>query len=87
MQLILYDGEFYSDTISSKIKSVSGYTPVQKRNGNKSGYIKSYPMEGHYNHNLGDSLSLIIQDAVIMQKLYTYNAPKMVFLTTILGAL
>ena len=35
-------------------------------------------MDGHGKQNLGDSLSLIIKDAGVMQKLHTENEPKMV---------
>ena len=35
-------------------------------------------MDGHGKQNLGDSLSLIIKDAGVMQKLHTENKPKMV---------
>ena len=37
-----------------------------------------YPLEKHDKQFLGDSLSLIIQDAGVMQKLHTDNAPEMV---------
>ena len=35
-------------------------------------------MDGYDKHNLGDSLSLIIQEAGVMQKVHTDNAPKLV---------
>ena len=35
-------------------------------------------MDGNEKYNLGDSLFLIIQDAGVMQKLHTENAPEVV---------
>ena len=70
-------GEFYTDTMMSKVKSVRGHTCAQIY-GNKFGFIKSYPMEAHDKNNLGDSLTLMIQDVGVMQKLHTDNAPEMV---------
>ena len=70
-------GEFYTDTMMSKIRSIRGYTCAQLY-GNKFGYLKAYPMEKHDKLNLGDSLTLIIQDVGVMQKLHCDNAPEMV---------
>ena len=58
-------GEFYTDTMMSKVKSVRGHTCAQIY-GNKFGFIKSYPMEAHDKNNLGDSLTLMIQDVGVM---------------------
>ena len=70
-------GEFYSDTMISKIKSIRGHTCAQIY-GNKFGFIKAYPMETHDKDHVGDSLTLMIQDVGVMQKLHTDNAPEMV---------
>ena len=69
-QLKIPDREFYSDTMSSKIKSVQRYT-CEEIYGNKFGYIKAYPINWNDKQNIGGSLLLIIQDMVVMQKLYT----------------
>ena len=76
-QLRLPAGEMYSDTMISKIKSVRGHTCGQIY-GNKFGYIRGYPMEAHNKDNLGDSLTLMIQDVGVMPNLHTDNAPEMV---------
>ena len=70
-------GEFYSDTMMSKIKSVRGHVCSQIY-GNKFGFMKAYPMESHDKFNLGDSLTLLIQDVGVVQKLHTDNAPEMI---------
>ena len=59
--------------MSSKIAPVRWYTCAHIY-GNKFGYIKAYPMDVNDKHNLGDSLSLFIQDAGVMQKLHTDNS-------------
>ena len=76
-QIRIPAGEFYTDTMMSKVRSVRGNNCAQIY-GNKFGYIKAYPMEKHDKTNLGDSLTLIIQDVGVMQKLHTDNAPEMV---------
>ena len=76
-QIRLPAGEFYTDTMIAKIRSIRGHTCAQIY-GNKFGYIKAYPLNKHDKQNLGDSLSLIIQDVGVMQKLHTDNAPEMV---------
>ena len=76
-QIRIPAGEFYTDTMMSKIRSIRGYTCAQLY-GNKFGYLKAYPMEKHDKLNLGDSLTLIIQDVGVMQKLHCDNAPEMV---------
>ena len=76
-QIRLPAGEFYSDTMMSKVKSIRGHTCAQIY-GNKFGFIKGYPMETHNKGDLGDSLTLLIQDVGVMQKLHTNNAPEMV---------
>ena len=70
-------GEFYTDTMMSKVRSVRGYSCAQIY-GNKFGYMKAYPMERHDKQRVGDSLTLMIQDTGVMQKLHTDNAPDMV---------
>ena len=75
-QIRIPAGEFFTDTMMSKIRSVRGYTCAQIY-GNKFGYIKAYPMESHNKSHLGDTLTLIIQDVGVMQKLHTDNAPEM----------
>ena len=61
----------------SRITPVRGYTCAQIYS-NKSRYIKSYTMDRNDKKNLGNSLSLIIQDGGVMKKINTENAPKMV---------
>ena len=73
-QIRLPEGEFYTDTMLSKVISIRGHTCAQIY-GNKFGSIKAYPLEKHNKQFLGDSLSIIIQDAGVMQKLHMYNAP------------
>ena len=63
--------------MSSKIISVRGYT-CAKIYRNEFGFLKAYSIDGNDKQNLGDILSLIIQDAGVMQKLHTYNAPEIV---------
>ena len=70
-------GEFFTDTFMASVKSTRGFTCAQIF-GNKFGFIKSYPMEQHNKDQVGNSLSLMIQDVGIMQKLHTDNAPEMV---------
>ena len=76
-QIRLPAGKFYTDTMLSKVISIRGHT-CAKIYGNKFGYIKAYPLEKHDKQFLGDSLSLTIQDAGVMQKLHTDNAPEMI---------
>ena len=45
-QIRLPAGEFFTDTMMSKIRSVRGYTCAQIY-GNKFGFIKAYPMDSH----------------------------------------
>ena len=70
-------GEFFTDTMKSKIRSVRGHNYAQIY-GNKFGYIKAYPMEDHNMKSVGDTLTVMIQDTGVMQKLHTDNAPEMV---------
>ena len=76
-QLSMPAGEFYSDTMFAKVRSTRGYICAQIY-GNKFGYIKAYPMDGKDKQNIGDTLSLIIQDVGVMQKLHVDNANEMV---------
>ena len=76
-QIRIPAGEFFTDTMMSKIRSVRGHTCAQIY-GNKFGYIKAYPMDTHDKTNLGDSLTLMIQDVGVMQKLHTDNTPEMI---------
>ena len=76
-QLSMPAGEFYSNTMFAKVRSTRGFTCVQVY-GNKFGYIKAYPMDGKDKQNVGDTLSLIIQDVGVMQKLHIDNAKEMV---------
>ena len=76
-QIRIPAGEFFTDTMMSKVRSVRGHTCAQIY-GNEFGYIKAYPMETHDQTNLGDSLTLMIQDVGVMQKLHTDNAPEMI---------
>ena len=69
-------GEFYSDTMMSKVRSVRRYSCAQIY-GNKFGYIKAYPMEQHNKQYVGNTLTMMIQDTGVMQKLHTDNAPEM----------
>ena len=59
----------------AKVKSVRGFTCFQIY-GNKFGFGKAYPMINHDKQYVGDSLSLMIQDIGVMQKLHTDNAPE-----------
>ena len=70
-------GEFITDTMKSKIRSVRGHSYAQIY-GNESGYIKAYPMEDHNMKSVGDTLTVMIQDTGVMQKPHTDNAPEMV---------
>ena len=76
-QLSMPAGEFYCDTMFSKVRSTRGYTCAQI-SGNKFGYIKAYPMDGNDKQNVGDSLSMVIQDVGVMQKIHVDNAREMV---------
>lgn len=74
-------GEFYTDTMFSPIRSARGYTCAQIY-GNKYGWSKVYPMESKKKQPVGDSLTLLIQDVGVPQKLHTDNAPEMVGCST-----
>ena len=63
-------GELSTDTMKSK-----NYAQIY---GNKFGYIKAYFMEDHNKQSVGYTLSIMIKDTGIMQKLHTDNALKMV---------
>ena len=76
-QLRLPAGEFYTDTMMSKIKSIRGFSCAQIY-GNKFGYIKAYPIENKDKQSVGDTLTMIIQDTGVMAKLHTDNAPEMI---------
>ena len=76
-QLTIPAGEFYSDTMFAKVRSTRGFTCAQIY-GNKFGFIKAYPMENKDQQNVGDTLSLMIQDVGVMQKLHVDNAKEMV---------
>ena len=76
-QVRITEGEFYTDTILSKVISIRGHTCAQIY-GNKFGYNKAYSLEKHDKQFLGNSLSLIFQDPGVMQKLHTDTAPEMV---------
>ena len=56
--------------MSYRITPVRGYTCAQIYS-NKSRYIKSYTMDRNDKQNLGNSLSLIIQDGGVMKKINT----------------
>lgn len=68
-------GEFFIDTFKACVQSIRGFTCAQVF-GNKFGFIKSYPMEKQNMEHVGNSLSLMIQDVEIMQKLHTDNPSK-----------
>ena len=76
-QIRIPAGEFYTDMMLSKVISIRGHKCAQIY-GNKFGDIKAYPLEMHDKKLLGDSLSLIIQEAGVMQKLHTDKTPEMV---------
>lgn len=76
-QISLPAGEFFTDTFSSKVKSIRGYKYSQVY-GNKFGFLKCYPMESHAKEQVGDTLSVFIQDVGVVQKLHTDNATEMV---------
>ena len=76
-QIALPAGEFFTDTFSSKVKSIRGHKYSQVY-GNKFGFLKCYPMESHAQGPIGDTLSVFIQDVGVVQKLHTDNAPEMV---------
>ena len=67
-------GEFYTDTF---FRSIRGYTCAHIY-GNNFGYLKAYPIDSNNQQDVGNSLSVLIQDVGVMQKLHTDNAPKMV---------
>ena len=76
-QIRLPAGEFYTDTMMAKVRSIRGHTCAQVY-GNKFGFIKSYLMDDHNMQSVGDTLSLMIQDVGVVQKLHTDNAPEMI---------
>ena len=76
-QVRLPAGEFYTDTFIAKVKSTRGFGCAQVY-GNKFGFLKAMPMESNNKQNVGDSLSLFIQDVGAVAKLHTDNAPEMV---------
>ena len=76
-QIRLPAGEFYTDTFKAKVKSVRGFTCAQIC-GNKFGMMKSYPMDANNKTDVGNSLSVFIQDVGIPQRLHMDNAPEMV---------
>ena len=76
-QIAFPAGEFFTDTFVAKIKLIHGYGYSQVY-GNKFGYLKAYPMEGHTHRHIGDTLSVFIQDMGIPQKMHTDNAPEIV---------
>lgn len=77
VQLALPAGGFYSDTLFSKVRSVRGYTCAQVY-GNKFGFLKVYPMESKEQQNVGDTLTLLVQEIGVPQSLHVDNAPEMV---------
>ena len=76
-QIRLPAGEFYTDTMMAKVRSIRGYTCGQVY-GNKFGFIKCYPMDDHNMQSVGDTLSLMVQDIGVVQKIHTDNAPEMI---------
>ena len=76
-QIAFPAGEFFTDTFKSAVRSIRGFTCAQVF-GNKFGFIKSYPMDGNNKLNVGNSLSVFIQDVGIVQRLHSDNAPEMV---------
>ena len=52
-QIRLPAGEFYTDTMLFKVRSIIGHTCAQIY-GNKFGYIRAYPLEKHDKQFLGD---------------------------------
>lgn len=76
-QISIPVGQFYSDTLFSKVKSLRGFTCVQLY-GNKFGFMKAYPMETNDKQSVGDTLTCLIQDVGVPQKLHTDNAKEMI---------
>ena len=76
-QIAFPAGEFYTDTFKSSVRSIRGYKCAQVY-GNKFGYVKTYPMEANDMQNVGNSLSVFIQDVGVVQKLHADNANEMV---------
>ena len=76
-QLAKPAGEFYTDTMFAKVRSVRGFSCAQIY-GNKFGFIKAYPMETNDMQNVGDTLSLLIQDTGVMESIHSDNAPEIV---------
>jgi len=76
-QLRLPAGEFYTDTFISKVKSIRGYGYMQVY-GNKFGFIKAYPVESKRMQDIGNTLTVFIQDVGVPEKMHTDNAPEMV---------
>ena len=46
LQIRLPEGEFYTDMMLSKVRSIRGHTCAQIY-GNKFGYIRAHPLEKH----------------------------------------
>lgn len=76
-QIALPAGQFFTDTFHASVKSVRGFTCAQVF-GNRFGFIKAYPLESHNKEQIRNSLSLMMQDVGIVQKLHADNAPEMV---------
>ena len=76
-QIRLPAGEFYADTMFSTVTSIRGHTCAQIY-GNKFGFIKAYPLPSKDAQNIGDSLSLMIQEVGVMNRMHTDNASEMV---------
>ena len=61
----------------AKVRSVRGFTCAQIY-GNKFGFVKAYPMDDDEKQSIGNTLSLMIQEVGVVQKLHIDNAPEMV---------
>ena len=66
--------EFYTNTMMSKIGLLSWQTCHQIY-GNKFGWIKTYSMNNHNKQSVVDTLTLMIQEMEIIQKLHIDNVP------------
>ena len=80
-QLGLPAGQFYSDTFFANVKSVRGYVCAQVY-GNKYGFVKAYNMMSKSGKDIGESLTMLVQDVGVPAKLHTDNAPEMTGLKT-----
>ena len=76
-QLSVPVGEFYSDTLFVNVRSARGFTCAQVY-GNKFGFLKVYPMESNTKEYLGDTLTCLVQDVGVPQKLHSDNANEMI---------